>query len=213
MNLARTLTLAFLLIFGSAQAILAREPTQADLRPNVQAVIDKILFHYDVENFNFKNFPGESGTGRTSIEGVAILREDLYARDINAGWMRQRLLSAGVPSSEIRTNERVFEFVVKRKKNERINFSFDLEYREAVSGFAFSVNNLTSYRVTEKPLRDLFGEFYIAGSPEAERYFQERLAPFQKKTALLDSVSAYFSGAKLYGFQQGYDEKKRAPVL
>jgi hypothetical protein len=87
-----------------------------------------------------------------------------------------------------------------------------LRYRQTVSGFDFDLIDSSIPRLKGVNFSKLPDDAYIVNSPKAEEYVSNLIELFAQQSNVIDQLDKFFSGSKLYVWQQHYDLDRRAPA-
>lgn len=138
----------FVVLAFAANAVA--KPSKSQIRTGAQRVISgQMGAEYQINSFSYKTFPGESGTGRVSVEGAVKLVEPIFLRQSSLS-LKADLAEQGFSASEISEVFERFsytEYSVSRNSGAILTFELELSYTEKVSGYRFRKQRFSATRL------------------------------------------------------------------
>lgn len=225
-RLALILTLVIIHALSNVHAAKAdSEPDRQSIDPVIAQLLGRIAGNFAVQNYEYKVFPDNSGgSGRVSIEGVAVQSVDLYEQVSNSPWLASRMSALGVPPDAV---SEVFrgatlarnmpdEFKKSSLAGQKNPFSYELKYLEKIGRFEFSV---LSGSVPDRRGQVTLGEIsaraeaYISGSIEADGLISAVSSYLAEREKFIIKISDYLSGATLLAEDLAIDSQGGGQTL
>lgn len=153
----------------------ASGPNENEIRNYVESRLPRYM---SISSIKYKNFPENSGKGRTSIVGEFALEQNAYKKDTNhlfsqlksIGWDRRWF--DHVNRSLTGPGKRKTTYKLASRKGLNIRYNIDLYYKEIASGFVFDGEIPLYWNLgwTKSDLRKDNVDFMIIDSDEYNAY-------------------------------------------
>lgn len=194
------------LIFLAATGVALAEPTRSQIQSRIVQALPNTV---QIERMNYRVFPGQTGTGRVSVEGTALLVHETFRED-RAAWLAEAISRGdGVWQTDGTENQdaarverrhiedafrdlerarRVRFFVsAQAARSVSIRFNYELHYTETVGGVRLTIQdggyNVRAIQGATRGVVSSAGGI-VPGSAEAEQFFASlRLLAAQKASA------------------------------
>jgi hypothetical protein len=188
-------------------AVSQSEPTREQIS---SYLINRLPNYLEISSFEFKNFPGGAGSGRTSVSGAARLKVDLFSESPEYVKLKAKLVNIGFSSNDVdyflpqvvgdRFDRRYREFLAVHSAGSKKTFMAELNYTELVNGFRFS-GGVNIEGVDGTPASSLPPNAYLAGTPKFDevvaRLGQLRTNTVARRGEAMDRTVNLLSASKL----------------